>query len=144
MKLTLEPCSPRDDVTDKLRGKGVYTTSHGSYISEEDLILNIPTPEPKLLTTTLDLSYVIKSKNTDEGIYRWAIKCQVGMLIIYLISRGTLMSIQSVLNKTWLLVYCSKWTLCDLVLILQVWNYDYSFRLHSQDSLWLGNFIFIF
>lgn len=70
MKLTLEPCSPTDEVTDKLRAKGVCTTSHGSYVSEEDLILNIPTPEPKLLTTTLDLSYVIKSKNTDEGIYR--------------------------------------------------------------------------
>lgn len=62
MKLTLEPCSPRDDVTDKLRGKGVYTTSHGSYISEEDLILNIPTLEPKLLTTTLDLSKVFTDK----------------------------------------------------------------------------------
>lgn len=70
MKLTLEPCSPTDEVTDKLRGEAVYTTPHGSYISKEDLILNIPTPEPKLLTTTLDSSYVIKSKNTDEGSYR--------------------------------------------------------------------------
>ena len=70
MKLTLEPCSPTNEVTDKPRGKGMYTTPHGSYTSEENLILNIPTPEPKLLTTTLDSSCVIKSKNTDEGIYR--------------------------------------------------------------------------
>lgn len=34
MKLTLEPCSPTNEVTDKPRGKGMYTTPHGSYISE--------------------------------------------------------------------------------------------------------------